>query len=54
VDLDALPVGTVFLVHENDETAKLRLLHVEEAARGHGIGNTPGRRMRQKSARMRL
>ena len=37
-ELDALPVGSVFLVHENDETAKLRLLHVEEAARGHGIG----------------
>lgn len=35
---DALPVGAVFLVHENDATAKLRMLHVEEAARGHGIG----------------
>ena len=37
-ELDAMPVGAVFLVHENDEIAKLRLLHVEEAARGHGIG----------------
>ena len=34
----ALPVGAVFLVHDNDTTAKLRMLHVEEAARGHGIG----------------
>ena len=31
-------VGAVFLVHENDETARLRLLHVERAARGFGIG----------------
>lgn len=37
-ELDGAPVGAVFLVHENDETARLRLLHVERAARGLGIG----------------
>jgi DNA-binding MarR family transcriptional regulator/GNAT superfamily N-acetyltransferase len=35
---DGLPVGAVFLVHDDDETAKLRLLHVERSARGQGIG----------------
>jgi DNA-binding MarR family transcriptional regulator/GNAT superfamily N-acetyltransferase len=35
---DGVPVGAVFLVYENDETARLRLLHVEAAARGLGIG----------------
>ncbi|MCA1368643.1 MarR family transcriptional regulator [Bradyrhizobium sp. BRP14] len=37
-ELDGAPVGAVFLVHENDDTARLRLLHVERAARGLGIG----------------
>ena len=32
------PVGAVFLVHQDDEVAKLRMLHVEAAARGMGIG----------------
>ncbi|MER9136309.1 bifunctional helix-turn-helix transcriptional regulator/GNAT family N-acetyltransferase [Mesorhizobium sp. M0830] len=32
------PVGAVFLVHQDDEVAKLRLLHVEAPARGLGIG----------------
>lgn len=33
-------LGAVFLVHDPDDasSAKLRLLHVERAARGHGIG----------------
>jgi DNA-binding MarR family transcriptional regulator/GNAT superfamily N-acetyltransferase len=32
------PVGAVFLVHQDETTAKLRLLHVETEARGFGIG----------------
>ena len=32
------PVGAVFLVHLDDKVAKLRMLHVEAAARGMGIG----------------
>ncbi|ACP21727.1 putative N-acetyltransferase (plasmid) [Sinorhizobium fredii NGR234] len=35
---DGTPVGAVFLVWEDDETARLRLLHVETEARGLGIG----------------
>ncbi|BCH25930.1 bifunctional helix-turn-helix transcriptional regulator/GNAT family N-acetyltransferase [Mesorhizobium sp. L-8-3] len=37
-ECDGEPVGAVFLVHDGDETAKLRMLHVEAAARGMGIG----------------
>ncbi|MGD8325648.1 MAG: helix-turn-helix domain-containing GNAT family N-acetyltransferase [Sphingomonadales bacterium] len=31
-------VGSVFLVRQDDKTAKLRLLYVDEAARGLGLG----------------
>lgn len=37
-ELNGEPVGAVFLVYEDDETAKLRMLHVESVARGMGIG----------------
>jgi DNA-binding MarR family transcriptional regulator/GNAT superfamily N-acetyltransferase len=35
---DAAPVGAVMIVRQSDAVAKLRLLHVEQAARGLGIG----------------
>jgi DNA-binding MarR family transcriptional regulator/ribosomal protein S18 acetylase RimI-like enzyme len=35
---DAAPVGAVMIVRQSDAEAKLRLLHVERAARGLGIG----------------
>jgi DNA-binding MarR family transcriptional regulator/ribosomal protein S18 acetylase RimI-like enzyme len=34
----ATPVGAVMIVRQSDAVAKLRLLHVEQAARGLGIG----------------
>jgi DNA-binding MarR family transcriptional regulator/GNAT superfamily N-acetyltransferase len=37
-ELDGAPAGCVFCVHRDDETAQLRLLLVEPAARGLGIG----------------
>ncbi|SCU94605.1 LADA_0G09648g1_1 [Lachancea dasiensis] len=36
---DGKVVGSVFVVSEDDETAKLRVLYVDESARGLGIGN---------------
>jgi GNAT superfamily N-acetyltransferase len=35
---NAIPVGAVMIVRQTDTVAKLRLLHVERAARGLGIG----------------
>lgn len=37
-DLGGQPVGAVFCTRKDDETAKLRMLIVDEQARGHGAG----------------
>jgi DNA-binding MarR family transcriptional regulator/GNAT superfamily N-acetyltransferase len=37
-ELDGVPVGSVFVVRHNDEIAKLRLLLVDPAGRGQGLG----------------
>jgi GNAT superfamily N-acetyltransferase len=37
-ELDGARVGSVLCVRDDDETARLRLLLVDPAARGHGVG----------------
>jgi GNAT superfamily N-acetyltransferase len=37
-DLGGAPVGSVFCTRKDDDTARLRMLIVDAAARGHGAG----------------
>ena len=37
-ELDGMPVGSVFVVRESDEVAKLRMVIVEKRAQGFGLG----------------
>lgn len=37
-EMDGRPVGSVFLVKQSGEVAKIRLLLIDPAARGHGLG----------------
>src|SRR5690606_23387119 len=37
-EMEGEVVGSVFVVRQDDETAKLRLLYVDSAARGRGLG----------------
>lgn len=37
-ELNGEMVGSVFVMREDDQTARLRLLYVDKAAQGHGLG----------------